>query len=221
MRVFVVELGSKLYKYFGTEIFMKLFFLVLIALSFQFVRANTLVEVETNMGTIEVELFDDQAPISVKNFLSYLDLGFYTGTLVHRVVPGFVILGGGLDQNMNEKKTNDPIANEAGNGVSNLKGTLGMACTDEINSATSQFYINTKDNQKLDHVDNTPQKFGYAVFGKVNRGYEVVDAIEKVATHSVGEYDNVPIEPVVILSIRRADARSSLVCQALVARVQL
>ncbi len=191
---------------------MKLFFLVLSVLSFHFTHAGTLVEIETSMGTVEVELFDDLAPISVKNFLNYLDLGFYNGTLVHRVVPGFVIQGGGLDQNMNEKTTSDPILNEAGNGVSNLKGTLGMARTNEVNSASSQFYINTKDNQKLDHIDNTPEKFGYAVFGKVNRSYEVVEAIEIVATHSVGEYDDVPIAPVIILSVRRADARFPLEC---------
>ncbi|MES3037912.1 MAG: peptidylprolyl isomerase [Bdellovibrionota bacterium] len=156
--------------------------------------------IETSMGTIEAELDSEKAPVSVQNFLSYVDSGFYSNTTIHRVVKNFVIQGGGVDKELNELPTAAPIISEATNGLSNLKGTLGMARSEDINSATSQFYINTKDNIKLDH---TSEKYGYAVFGKVTKGYEIVEAIENVAVTTVGEYQNVPVEPILILSVRR------------------
>lgn len=165
--------------------------------------AGTHVVVETNHGNFEIELNDEKAPISVKNFLNYVDSKFYDNTIIHRVVKNFVVQGGGLTTDMQEKPTAPPIINEAGNGLSNLKGTIGMARESEPNTATSQFYINTKDNTRLDHRDETQKGFGYAVFGQVVSGYEVVEKIEAVQVHTVGEYENVPVETVLVTSIRR------------------
>ncbi|CDF85402.1 Peptidyl-prolyl cis-trans isomerase A [Pseudomonas knackmussii B13] len=154
----------------------------------------------TTLGEIEVELDAAKAPISVNNFLAYVDKGFYNGTIFHRVIPGFMVQGGGFTENMQEKDTAAPIKNEADNGLVNERGTLAMARTSEVDSATSQFFINLTGNDFLDHGQ---RDFGYAVFGKVVRGMGVVDQIAKVPTTNKGMYQNVPSEPVVILSAKR------------------
>jgi cyclophilin family peptidyl-prolyl cis-trans isomerase len=143
---------------------------------------NPVVVIQTNMGNITVELDAAKAPMSVKNFLSYVDEGFYSGTIFHRVIKNFMIQGGGLTADMQRKDTKAPIRNEATNGLSNMRGTIAMARTDEVNSATSQFFINTVDNKGLDHRGMTPSDFGYAVFGKVIDGMDVVDKIAAVPT---------------------------------------
>jgi peptidyl-prolyl cis-trans isomerase A (cyclophilin A) len=178
---------------------MKLFLIATTMFLSQYVFASV-VTVQTNKGTFEVDLNDEKAPLSTKNFLDYVDANFYDGTIFHRAVKNFVVQGGGLTQDMQEKSALPPIPSEATNGLSNLKGTIGMARTDDINSATSQFYINTKDNLNLDHSDT---KYGYAVFGKVISGYEVIEIIENAPVHTIGEYENVPVEPIIIESIKR------------------
>jgi cyclophilin family peptidyl-prolyl cis-trans isomerase len=150
-----------------------------------------------------VELFRDRAPVSVENFLQYVADRFYDGTIFHRVMPGFMIQGGGFTPDMVEKPTRPPIRNEAANGLSNVRGTLAMARTQALRSATAQFFINVADNRsKLDHRGYSPADFGYAVFGRVLSGLEVADRIAAVPTHSVGPHDDVPVEPVVITSVR-------------------
>ena len=166
-------------------------------------KENPKVLIKTNLGDITVELFEKEAPITVKNFLSYVDSKFYDGTTFHRVIPGFVIQGGGFTPDMKKKPTKAPIKNEATNGLKNLKGTLSMARTMDINSATSQFFINLRNNPSLDHRDNTPRGFGYAVFGRVVSGWNVVEKIAKVPTTTKGIYKDVPKKPVKIKSIRR------------------
>ena len=155
----------------------------------------------TSLGDITIEPFDAEAPVTVENFLQYVDDGFFNDTIFHRVIPGFVLQGGGFTTGMKEKKTRPPIKNEAGNGLKNKRGTLSMARTQEINSATSQFFINLKDNAFLDHGT---RDFGYAVFAKVIDGMETVDRIASVATGNTGMHQDVPLEPVVILSAKRA-----------------
>ncbi len=159
---------------------------------------NPVVVVATTLGDFTVELYRDRAPVSVENFLQYVADGFYGGTIFHRVVPNFVIQGGGLTTRMQEKPTRPPIQNEATNGLRNLRGTLSMARTRALRSATSQFYVNLADNVALDHRGFTPDDFGYAVFGRVIAGMDVVDAIAAVKTASAGPHENVPVEPVVI-----------------------
>ena len=159
------------------------------------------VHFETDKGEIVIELDKALAPKTVENFLSYVDSGFYEGTIFHRVIKGFMIQGGGLTENMQQKKTNAPVVNEADNGLKNLRGTIAMARTQEPNSATSQFFINTVDNQFLDFKSKTPGGWGYCVFGKVVEGMETVDAIENLPTTSKGMYSDVPATPV---AIRRA-----------------
>ncbi|MEK1905338.1 MAG: peptidylprolyl isomerase [Pseudomonas sp.] len=154
----------------------------------------------TSFGDIEIELAADKAPISTQNFLGYLDAGFYNGTQFHRVIPGFMIQGGGFDANLKQKDTFKPIKNEADNGLRNLRGTVAMARTNDVNSATSQFFINHKDNDFLDHGS---RGFGYAVFGKVVRGMDVVDRIASVQTGNRGMLQNVPSQPVLILSAKK------------------
>ena len=154
----------------------------------------------TTLGAFTVEVSPAEAPVSVENFLQYVDDGFYDGTIFHRVVPNFVIQGGGLDADMKQKKNRDPIKNEAKNGLKNLRGTLSMARTSDINSATSQFFVNLKDNAFL---DNSARDFGYAVFAHVTDGMSVVDAIAKVKTGRVKGYDDAPLETVKIESARR------------------
>jgi peptidyl-prolyl cis-trans isomerase A (cyclophilin A) len=167
----------------------------------QSVEANStaghpIVLFETSKGDIKIELDDENAPITVQNILEYVRSGFYDGTIFHRVIPGFVIQGGGFTADMQKKQTRGPIKNEADNGLQNLRGTLSMARTQVVDSATSQFFMNLVDNANLDHKG--PQQFGYAVFGKVIEGMDIVDAIAAVPTTTVGYYRDVPKEPIAI-----------------------
>jgi len=158
------------------------------------------VVLSTTLGDITIELYPDKAPITVENFLAYADSGFYNGTICHRVIPGFMVQGGGFTEDMKQKPTQPTIKNEADNGLKNERGTLAMARTRDINSASSQFFINLADNAFLDHGG---RDFGYAVFGKVIKGMDVVDKIAAVPTGARSTYQNVPQEPVVIRSVRR------------------
>ncbi len=160
---------------------------------------NSIVEMKTNQGTIEIELYNDKAPISAKNFEDYIKADFYRGTIFHRVIPGFMIQGGGMDAQMAEKQTRAPIKNESYNGLKNLRGTLAMARTNDPNSASSQFFINTVDN---DFLNKSAMNAGYAVFGKVIKGMDVVDKIEKVPTVNRGVHQNVPQSLVLIQSVK-------------------
>lgn len=153
---------------------------------------------ETTMGPIVIELFEEDAPITTKNFLDYANSGFYDGTLFHRVIPGFVIQGGGLEPGMQDKSGNPPIENEANNGQKNLKWSLSMARTNDPNSATSQFFINLENNPNLDHTSETPQGWGYAVFGTVIDGFETVEAIASVSTGSASHHQDVPLEDITV-----------------------
>jgi peptidyl-prolyl cis-trans isomerase A (cyclophilin A) len=161
---------------------------------------NPKVLLTTSLGEIEIELAADKAPISVDNFLGYVDSGYYAGTQFHRVIPGFMVQGGGFDAELQQKQTRAPIKNEADNGLHNVRGTLAMARTQVRDSATSQFFINHKDNAFLDHGS---RDFGYAVFGKVVRGMEVVDQIAQVPTGNRAGQQNVPNKPVLILEAKR------------------
>jgi cyclophilin family peptidyl-prolyl cis-trans isomerase len=161
---------------------------------------SNVVKLETSMGNIVIELNDQAAPVTVRNFLGYIEAGFYDGTIFHRVIPGFMIQGGGLTPQMIRKKTLDPIINEAKNGLSNKRGTIAMARSDNPNSATAQFFINHRDNDVLDYMDDNQP--GYAVFGKVIEGMDVVDAIASVETTTRGGMDDVPVKPVVIMSAK-------------------
>ncbi|HDQ40553.1 MAG TPA: peptidyl-prolyl cis-trans isomerase [Desulfonatronum sp.] len=156
----------------------------------------------TPHGDITIELDADKAPITVENFLAYVDEGFFDGTVFHRVIPGFMIQGGGMTDEMIQKRGHPPIKNEADNGLKNLRGTLAMARTADINSATSQFFINLKDNAFLDHGS---RDFGYAVFGQVVDGMDVVDAIAAVQTGNRGMHQDVPVEPVTIIKAARKE----------------
>jgi cyclophilin family peptidyl-prolyl cis-trans isomerase len=158
---------------------------------------------ETTQGAFTVELFQKEAPETVANFLKYADDGFFDGTIFHRIVPGFVIQGGGLEPGMEEKTTRPPVRNEATNGLENLRGTLSMARTNDIHSATSQFFVNLADNDFLDH---RPGSYGYAVFGRVTEGMDVIDRIAAVRTGRRRGYDDVPVDDVVIQSVRRIAA---------------
>ena len=163
---------------------------------------NPQVVMETSMGTVKIELFKDKAPISVRNFLSYVKEAYYDGTVFHRVIPHFMVQGGGMDADMNQKKTKFAIKNEATNGLKNVRGTLAMARTSVVDSATSQFFINVVDNAFLDNTGKTPERFGYAVFAQVIEGMDVVDKIREVKTGNKGGHSDVPVEPVFIKSIR-------------------
>jgi cyclophilin family peptidyl-prolyl cis-trans isomerase len=160
------------------------------------------VVIETSMGEITVELLPQQAPVSVKNFLQYVNDGFYEGTIFHRVIPKFMIQGGGLTVDMALKETRPPIRNEASAERKNLRGTVAMARTAQVRSATAQFFINTADNGRLDHRGLTPDEYGYAVFGKVIAGMDVVEKIERVKTTTRGGKADVHEEPVTILRVR-------------------
>lgn len=162
--------------------------------------ANPEVVITTTLGEIKVKLDSEKAPISTANFLKYVEKKHYDGTTFHRVIPTFMIQGGGHLPDMKEKETLKPIKNEAKNGLSNLRGTIAMARTNEVDSATSQFFINVVDNKKLDHVDDN--RYGYSVFGEVSGGMDVVDKIRDVKTTTKGEYGDVPVEPVLIKSVR-------------------
>jgi cyclophilin family peptidyl-prolyl cis-trans isomerase len=165
--------------------------------------ANPKVLMKTSKGDITLELFPDKAPITVKNFLAYVDKNFYENTIFHRVIEGFMIQGGGLTADFHEKGGMPAIKNEAGNGLSNLRGTIAMARTGVVDSATSQFFINHIDNPGLDHKNNTDDGFGYCVFGKVVAGLEIVDAIAKMPTTIKHGMRDVPRETITILSVRR------------------
>ena len=160
--------------------------------------ANPKVLMETSKGDITIELYEKEAPITVKNFLSYVSDGFYNNLIFHRVIPNFMIQGGGFDAEMNQKPAKDPIKNEARRGLNNKRGTLAMARTNVINSATGQFFINLKNNDFLNHKDNSSSGFGYAVFGEVVEGMDVVDSIGKSRTHAFGMFRDVPINEITI-----------------------
>ena len=162
---------------------------------------NPQVVMETSKGTIVLEVFPDEAPETVKNFLRYVRWGHYDGTIFHRVIPDFMIQGGGFTKDMERKTTEMPVQNEANNGLKNDRGTVAMARTPEPHSATDQFFINTKGNSFLDHKNTTPQGWGYAVFGKVVKGMDVVDAISGVKTAKKGMMSDVPVEPVTIIKM--------------------
>ena len=164
---------------------------------------NPIVVVNTSLGEFEMELYSGLAPLTVSNFLQYVDDNFYDGTIFHRVMSNFMIQGGGMTSEMKEKANRPAIKNEAANGVLNTRGTVAMARTMEVDSATSQFFINVIDNPFLNHSGTSPQEFGYCVFGKVVQGLEVIDKIKAVPTHTVGMHENVPVTTVMIQSIRR------------------
>ena len=166
--------------------------------------ANPSVTMETSLGVITIELFEKEAPVTVANFLRYVDEQFYDGLIFHRVIRGFMIQGGGMDFAMRQKKTAAPIKNEAANGLSNDTGTIAMARTNVVDSATSQFFINVADNDFLNFRNPTPSGFGYCVFGKVTSGMDVVRKIENVPTASKGWNDDVPVDEVRIISVKRA-----------------
>jgi peptidyl-prolyl cis-trans isomerase B (cyclophilin B) len=165
---------------------------------------NPKVILDTTKGQITIELYPGKAPDTVKNFLAYVDAGFYSGTVFHRVMPNFMIQGGGFAQDMQQKPTRPPIKIESDNGLKNLRGTIAMARTQDPNSATAQFFISSADNDFLNFKDKTTQGWGYAVFGKVVQGMEVVDEISKVKTGAKGSHRDVPVEPVLITTAKRA-----------------
>lgn len=163
---------------------------------------NPVVNVSTNKGDIRIELDADKAPISTQNFLDYVNAGHYDGLIFHRVIPGFMIQGGGFDSGMSQRKTSAPIKNEAGNGLKNVIGSIAMARTNVVDSATAQFFINVKDNDFLNHKNTSSDGYGYAVFGQVIMGMDVVQAIEKVKTANRGMHQDVPVEAVIINSAK-------------------
>lgn len=175
------------------------FFILL--LSFSVFAKNPVVVMETNMGTIEIELDEAKAPVTVKNFLSYVDSKFYNGTIFHRVINNFMIQGGGFDEKLVEKKTKAPIKNEGQNGLKNDTATIAMARTADPNSATAQFFINVADNSSLNYPQ--PDGHGYAVFGKVTTGMHVVNRIKMVKTGTMNGYQDVPMDTVLIKSVKR------------------
>lgn len=166
------------------------------------------VSLRTNLGSIRIRLFPDQAPVSVSNFLTYVQDGFYNGTIFHRVIPGFMIQGGGFTPDMRQKTPHEPICNEARNGLANRRGTVAMARTGEIDSATCQFFINVADNEMLNHQGMAPSQFGYAVFGEVVEGMEVVDQISRLATGNWGYHRDVPQDTVEIRAATLTEGNS-------------
>ena len=165
-----------------------------------FGQSNPVVAMETSLGTIKIELRSDLTPITVENFLRYVDNGYYDGLIFHRVISGFMIQGGGFDSDMVQKSTYDPIKNEADTGVSNARGTIAMARTGVVDSATSQFFINLVNNERLDFQNSSPSGYGYTAFGRVIEGMEIVDQIARTVTGSQRGYQNVPLEPILIKS---------------------
>ena len=162
---------------------------------------NPKIRLTTGLGVIELELNAGKAPQTVKNFLAYVERGYYNGTIFHRVIPGFMIQGGGFVPGLREKTTGVPVKNEADNGLKNLAGTIAMARTSDPQSAAAQFFINTVDNPALDHRDKSDRGWGYCVFGTVTKGMDVVKKIEAVSTHTVGPFQNVPVKDVTILKV--------------------
>ncbi len=163
---------------------------------------NPVITMSTNKGNIRIQLDPEKAPVTSQNFIDYVNDGHYDGLIFHRVIPGFMIQGGGMNAEMKEKETKAPIKNEAGNGLANKTGSIAMARTNVVDSATSQFFINVKDNEFLNHRSPAPAEFGYAVFGQVIEGMDVVRAIETVKTGSSAQHDDVPVEAVVINSAK-------------------
>lgn len=168
-------------------------------------EGKTIVILETSLGEIKIQLDPEKAPLTVENFLQYVNSGFYDGTIFHRVIPGFVIQGGGLTEELEMKKGFPAIRNEAKNGLTNQRGTIAMARTMFVHSATSQFFINLADNPHLDYKDDTSSGYGYCVFGKVVDGMDVVDRIANVPTHNVEYYSDVPVEPIKIYRARQGE----------------
>jgi len=187
-----------------TVVFFAISFLAFFGLS-DAAGANPKVLLKTSKGDITIELYPDKAPVTVKNFLDYVDAKFYDGLIFHRVIKGFMIQGGGLTADFSSRPSKPPIKNEAGNGLKNDRGTVVMARTGEVNSATCQFFINHVNNDFLNHRDNTPEGFGYCVFGQVVAGMDVVDAIATTPTMTVHGMKDVPRETVTIISIRRIE----------------
>ncbi|MDA1315776.1 MAG: peptidylprolyl isomerase [Acidobacteria bacterium] len=168
-------------------------------------QQNPVVELDTSKGAIKIELLLDKAPETVNNFLKYVDEGHYDGTIFHRVIPNFMVQGGGFDEKFSEKSSHPPVKNEADNGVSNMRGTVAMARTSDPHSASAQFFVNVADtNTFLDHSGKTSQGWGYCVFGQVIEGMDAVDSIRNVKTATRGAHQDVPVEAVVIRSARRA-----------------
>jgi peptidyl-prolyl cis-trans isomerase B (cyclophilin B) len=163
---------------------------------------NPVITMSTNMGDIRIELNADKAPLTTKNFLDYVNAGHFDGLIFHRVIPGFMIQGGGFDPGMSQKQTKSPIKNEAANGLKNVTGSIAMARTNVVDSATAQFFINVKDNDFLDHKNTSADGYGYAVFGQVIEGMDVVHSIEKVKTGNRGGHQDVPAQAVVINSAK-------------------
>ena len=186
---------------FGLSIIMCCSFFV--SYANQQLENKIMITILTSMGGIKLELDAENAPITVENFLSYVDSGHYDNTIFHRVIPGFVIQGGGMVSGMQEKGTGTPIQNEADNGLKNLIGAICMARTNDPHSATAQFFINLKDNQSLDHTEKTESGWGYAVFGRVVSGMDVVEKIAAVETGNVGYHSDVPLEDVVLEKAER------------------
>lgn len=158
-----------------------------------------MVKFTTSLGEILIELYPDDAPITVDNFVKYVESGFYDGTIFHRVIPDFVVQGGGMLPGMQQKSTREPIKNEADNNLKNLAGTLSMARTNDPHSATSQFFINLKNNEFLDHRNKTPAGWGYAVFAKVVEGMDVVDKMAAAKTTTFGPHGDVPVDDIVVI----------------------
>jgi len=159
-----------------------------------------MIRFETSLGDVTIEMLEKEAPVTTANFMKYVDDGYFDGTIFHRVIPGFVIQGGGFTDDMSQKRTQAPIKNEADNGLKNARGTLSMARTSDVNSATSQFFVNLKDNESLNHSRGN---FGYAVFARVTEGMDVVDKIAAVETGRRRGHDDVPVEPVIVRSAKR------------------
>jgi cyclophilin family peptidyl-prolyl cis-trans isomerase len=178
--------------------------MIVLALAFAAIAGdNPKIEMDTTNGKIVLELYAHKAPKTVKNFLAYLDAGFYDGTIFHRVIPGFMIQGGGFTADMKKKDTRPPIDNEADNGLRNERGTIAMARTSNPHSATAQFFINTVNNDFLNYRNKSPQGWGYAVFGRVVEGMAVVDAISEVRTGTRGAFRDVPTDSIVITRVKR------------------
>jgi peptidyl-prolyl cis-trans isomerase B (cyclophilin B) len=183
--------------------------LLFVALAVQ-AESNPQVKIQTNMGDIVLELYPEKAPKTVENFLNYVDTNFYDDTIFHRVIDGFMIQGGGFTQQFERKPTSPPVINEADNGLTNLTGTIAMARTPEPHSATAQFFINVADNAFLNHTNKTPRGWGYAVFGKVISGMNVVDKIRQIPTGAGGPFQrDVPKSPAIIISISRVQSAQS------------
>ena len=176
--------------------------LLLVSVSISCEENKDMVVFETSAGNFTLKLYPEEAPVTVENFLRYVEEGFYDGTIFHRVIPGFVVQGGGFDSSMQQKETNPPITNEAMNGLLNKRMTLSMARTNDINSATSQFFINLVDNAFLDHRGEGPGEYGYAVFAEITEGADVIDGIAQVQTGNLGPFQDVPVEPIVVSSAR-------------------